>query len=70
MVKTVIIDTISLGKQVADLEKQVKRVSRINRTLTALCVVLTLCTIKNHLDICEQDRVIEKLRREKSEPDA
>lgn len=63
MIRTIVIDAGSLVKQV-------NRLSNANRTLTALCVLLTFCTIKNHLDICEQDRVIEELRRENHKDDA
>ncbi len=70
MIKTVIIDTAGIGKHFAGLEKRIARLNRANRSLTVLCAVLTLCAVKNHLDICEQDRVIEKLRRENHEGDA
>lgn len=54
---------VSDGKKIAKLTKDVK-------ALTVCCGVLLMICIKNHLDICERDTVIEKLRAERNDENA
>ena len=54
---------VSDGKKIKKLTKDVK-------ALTVCCGVLLMMCIKNHLDICERDTIIEKLRAERNDENA
>ena len=54
---------VSDGKKIAKLTKDV-------RALTVCCTILAVMFIKNHLDICERDTIIEKLRAERNDENA
>lgn len=54
---------VSDGKKIEKLTKDVK-------ALTVCCGVLLMMCIKNHLDICERDTIIEKLRAERNDENA
>lgn len=54
---------VSDGKKITKLTKDVK-------VLTVCCGVLLMMCIKNHLDICERDTIIEKLRAERNDENA
>lgn len=52
---------------------EAKRITKLNRDVKALticCGVLLMMCVKNHLDICERDTIIEKLRAERNDENA
>lgn len=51
-------------------EKQIQRLNKSVRALAFACTMLLGMCVKNHLDICEQDLIIEKLRAERNDLDA
>lgn len=54
---------VSDGKKIAKLTKDV-------RALTVCCGILFMICVKNHIDICERDTIIEKLRAERNDENA
>lgn len=55
---------------VTDGTKEITRLSRDVKALTICCGVLFMMCVKNHLDICERDTIIEKLRAERNDGNA
>ena len=50
--------------------KKIAKLTKDIRALTMCCGILFMICVKNHIDICERDTIIEKLRAERNDENA